>query len=292
MNTSVAGDPPPSPTLCPGCGLRLPATGLSWDPKLFASPECWQVYGEVAGCELAHPELVGRFHQLTVDTYGAQHSGGDGRGIRIAYSLVGLHLALDRGWSGLAVREAHQGMGRPQPSWPAFLRPAAVGTLTVLEVGLAGGPSRLRSLAMPRRSSAGRPPSGRTGHHATRKLRRWEFVSCGGWTSDEASRALPIADAANIMLCTRRARSFGVGPDGGISGQGRELTAQPFGPLRGDSGQTGPRGRGPVLRRLCTRGHRRGSHRERHPVLQPRMWIGGYHSRPLHRLKGSLEATE
>ncbi len=170
MNTSVAGDPPPSPTLCPGCGLRLPATGLSWDPKLFASPECWQVYGEVAGCELAHPELVGRFHQLTVDTYGAQHSGGDGRGIRIAYSLVGLHLALDRGWSGLAVREAHQGMGRPQPSWPAFLRPAAVGTLTVLEVGLAG--ARAGSVA---------------GHAAT--VQRWAAAVWADWAPRHAEVA-------------------------------------------------------------------------------------------------------
>jgi uncharacterized protein DUF5946 len=125
-------------TVCPGCGLRLPAGGLSWDPKLFASPECWQVHGEVEGFELAHAQLVARFHQLTVDAYGAQHSGGDGRGIRIAYSLVGLHLALDRGWSGVAVREAHQRMGRPQPSWPAFVRPSDVGSLTVLDVALAG----------------------------------------------------------------------------------------------------------------------------------------------------------
>jgi Family of unknown function (DUF5946) len=96
------------------------------------------VHGEVEGFELAHLDLVGRFHQLTVDAYGAQHSGGDGRGIRIAYSLVGLHLALDRGWSGVKVRTAHQGMGRPQPSWPAFLTPAAGAALTILAVAEAG----------------------------------------------------------------------------------------------------------------------------------------------------------
>jgi Family of unknown function (DUF5946) len=118
--------------------LRLPAGGLSWDPKLFASPECWQVHGEIEGFELAHLDLIGRFHQLTVDAYGAQHSGGDGRGIRIAYSLVGLHLALDCAWSGVQVRTAHQQMGRPQPSWPAFPRPAVGATLTVLAVAEAG----------------------------------------------------------------------------------------------------------------------------------------------------------
>lgn len=116
----------------------MAATGLSSDPKLFASAECLLVQGEVAGFELAHQTLLGTYHQLTVDAYGAQHCGSDGRGIRIAYSLVGLHLALDRGWSGLAVRRAHQEMGRPQPSWPAFARSADVGALTVLDVAEAG----------------------------------------------------------------------------------------------------------------------------------------------------------
>jgi len=96
-------------------GSAFPPAACSWDRKLFASPECWQVYGEVAGFELAHPELVGRFHQLTVDAYGAQHSGGDGRGIRIAYSLVGLHLALDR--------------GLPGPDHLASIEPDAFGTM-------------------------------------------------------------------------------------------------------------------------------------------------------------------
>lgn len=132
------GEADRSPTPCPGCGLRLPPSGLSWDRKLFASAECWQLHGEVVGFELAHAELARRFHQLTVDAYGAQHSGGDGRGIRIAYSLVGLYLALDRGWTGEAVRGAHQRMGRPQPHWPAFTRPAQVGLLTVLDVAEAG----------------------------------------------------------------------------------------------------------------------------------------------------------
>ena len=105
---------------------------------------------------------MGRFHQLTVDAYGAQHSGGDGRGIRIAYSLVGLHLALDRGWTGLEVRRAHQAMGRPQPSWPAFLRPTDVATLTVLDVALAG----VRADAV-------------AGHAAA--VERWAVAVWAGW---------------------------------------------------------------------------------------------------------------
>jgi Family of unknown function (DUF5946) len=90
---------------CPGCGLELPASGLPWNPRRHASPECWQLYGEVQGFELHHIELVRDYHQLAVDAYAAQHAwrevGGDVRPVPVAYALVGLHLALDRRVSGL-----------------------------------------------------------------------------------------------------------------------------------------------------------------------------------------------
>jgi hypothetical protein len=96
------------------------------------------LYGEVTGFELNHLQLL-PLHQVTVDTYGAQHAGQDGRSIRTAYALVGLHLALDRGLSGHQVRAAHQRMGKPQTGWPAFMRPSDLGRLTVLDVARAGG---------------------------------------------------------------------------------------------------------------------------------------------------------
>ena len=51
-------------TTCPDCGLQLPASGLPWDRRWNASPECWQLYGEVQGFALHHRELVRDFHQL------------------------------------------------------------------------------------------------------------------------------------------------------------------------------------------------------------------------------------
>jgi hypothetical protein len=129
-------------TTCPGCGLRLPASGLPWDPRRNASPECWQVYGEVQGFALNHLELARDLHQLTVDAYAAQHGprevGGDGPPISVAYALVGLHLALDRGVPGVEVRAAHQRMGRPDASWPRLQAPSSTGRLTVLDVATAG----------------------------------------------------------------------------------------------------------------------------------------------------------
>jgi Family of unknown function (DUF5946) len=124
-------------TICSGCGARLAKSDWILDRRLNASPECWQLYGDVTGYELSHPSL-GRLHQLMVDAYGAQHAGGDTAYVRVAYSLVGLHLALDRGMSGVNIREAHQRMGRPDSSWPPFPRPKKVGSLTIADVAEAG----------------------------------------------------------------------------------------------------------------------------------------------------------
>src|SRR5262245_12348828 len=124
-------------TKCSGCGVRLPANGWTIDPGIGASPECWQLLGDVQGFELEHPTLVGRCHQLTVDAYGAQHAV-DPRSIRTAYSLVGLHLALEVGLTGVQVRDAHQRMGRPDPTWPAFERPHGDAGMTVEDVAEAG----------------------------------------------------------------------------------------------------------------------------------------------------------
>lgn len=123
---------------CPGCGLRLPAGDWEPAPGLNGSGECWQVNAEVVGFEVAHLELVRRFHQLTVDAYGAQHAGGASSALRVAYSLVGLHLALDHGMPGHEVRGVHQHMGRRDPSWPALHPPDEPGGVTILDVAEAG----------------------------------------------------------------------------------------------------------------------------------------------------------
>jgi hypothetical protein len=85
-----------------------------------------------------HPTLAGRCHQLTVDAYGAQHSGPPTSRIYVVYSLVGLYLALERGWSGADVRALHQRMGHPDASWPPFRRPLVTAVLTIADVAVAG----------------------------------------------------------------------------------------------------------------------------------------------------------
>jgi len=124
--------------VCRGCGARFARTPWALDQDLRAAPECWRTWGELSGFALDHREVTDAVSQLAVDAYGAQHAGAPTPAIRVAYSLAGLHLALDRGVDGLSVRRAHQDLGRPQDWWPVFEPPATPAALTVLDVLAAG----------------------------------------------------------------------------------------------------------------------------------------------------------
>lgn len=115
----------------------MPRLDAPADHRVNASPECLQVCAAVSGFAFQHPPIL-RLHQLTVDTYGAQHGGGNSTPIRLAYSLVGLHLALEHLLPGDQVRAAHQRMGKPDSTWPAFTPPENVGPVTVLAVAEQG----------------------------------------------------------------------------------------------------------------------------------------------------------
>jgi Family of unknown function (DUF5946) len=122
---------------CRGCAARFPRTPWALDQDLRASPECWRAYGEAAMFAAGHQTVTGQVLQLTVDTYGAQHAGEPTPVIRVAYGLAGLYLALERGRDGLAVRAAHQRMGKPQDWWPTF-DAVPPGPVTVADVLTAG----------------------------------------------------------------------------------------------------------------------------------------------------------
>jgi len=80
---------PATETACPGCGLELAARpGAPSHPYIGASPECWALFGELLAREYQDPAYF-RVHQLTVDTYAAQHPGVPERR---SIQSVGLHL--------------------------------------------------------------------------------------------------------------------------------------------------------------------------------------------------------
>jgi len=116
----------------------LPGTADSEPAALHATPSCESVLHEVLGFEFQHPVML-RYHQLTVDAYGAQHAGGGAPRIRVAYSLAGLWLALEHGFSAEDVRSVHRRMGHPTAAWPEFIPPVPPQRwLTVLDVAEAG----------------------------------------------------------------------------------------------------------------------------------------------------------
>lgn len=65
-------------------------------------------------------------HQLCVDAYGAQHSGGSVRPITAVFALVGLYLAVERGFTGRQVQIAHMKLVKKagkRTDWPRLEPP-------------------------------------------------------------------------------------------------------------------------------------------------------------------------
>lgn len=105
---------------CPGCGVVLEATDWPMARRVNASPACWDRYTQVLSFELEHLTRLGRYHQLIVDAYGAQHAGAPSPPISAAFGLIGLYLSLEHDWSGTAVRAAHQFLAQRYSTWPSF----------------------------------------------------------------------------------------------------------------------------------------------------------------------------
>lgn len=125
---------------CPGCGARLPRSTWPVDRRRNASSACWERYTLVLAHEAEEIVRLGRLHQLTVDTYAAQHPGPSVPPIAIPFALIGLHLALDEGWSGAAVRAAHGWLAQRADAWPAFTPPSSFGPLTADRIAQATRP--------------------------------------------------------------------------------------------------------------------------------------------------------
>jgi hypothetical protein len=102
--------------------------------------EC--AYHELCCYTLAHggPEFI---HQHVVDAFGAQDAGEHDKPIRLAFSLVGLYLHVEKGLAGRQVQLAHTTLARRKRAWPAFPLPHDRGRITAADVLAApAGPGR------------------------------------------------------------------------------------------------------------------------------------------------------
>ncbi len=122
---------------CPGCGLHLPMSDAPADERFNASPECWQIYGELTGYTIAAAQAAhdtAFIHQHLVDAYAVQHVGEQVRPMTVAFGLIGLYLACEKGCSGKQVQHMHLLLSRRAKTWPVFTRPAHMEALTVQDV--------------------------------------------------------------------------------------------------------------------------------------------------------------
>ena len=73
-------------------------------------------------------------HQHVVDAFAAQRADGGTKPIKIAFSLAGLYLHVEQGYSGRQVQLAHMQLARRKRTWPTFVLPLHRGAMTVFEV--------------------------------------------------------------------------------------------------------------------------------------------------------------
>jgi hypothetical protein len=122
---------------CPGCGLTLPNLHLDPPDRTNASGECLQIYSDLQ-CYTVAKQDPGFIHQHAVDTYAAQHAGGQTRAITVAFGLIGLHLTLEKGYTGRQVQLAHMKIAKTKNDWPRLDPPRQRAVLTVMDVLHAG----------------------------------------------------------------------------------------------------------------------------------------------------------
>ena len=126
-----------SMTDCPGCGLQLPDQHLEPPERLNASGECLQVFSDLQ-CYTVTKQDPAFIHQHVVDAYEAQHAGGATRNITVAFGLIGLYLALEKGYTGRQVQMAHLSIAKTRKDWTRPGPPDQPAFLTVMDVLRAG----------------------------------------------------------------------------------------------------------------------------------------------------------
>ena len=101
-----------------------------------------QLYYELSFYTLAHtaPSFI---HQHIVDAFTAQTADENTKPISLIFSLAGLYLYLEKGFTGRQVQKFHLQMAKDKREWPTIVLPANRGTIDVSHVlAAAPGPGR------------------------------------------------------------------------------------------------------------------------------------------------------
>jgi len=101
------------------------------------------LFHELTFYTLAHPNQAYFIHQHAVDAWTAQTATEQTKPIGVAFSLAGLCLFLEKGYTGRQVQQAHMALSKNKSSIPAFTLPDNRGNTTIEDV-LAVEPGKRR----------------------------------------------------------------------------------------------------------------------------------------------------
>ena len=98
-----------------------------------------QAYNELTAWTLGlrDPEFV---HQHVVDAWALQHADENSKAITVPFTLLGMYLHLEKGFTGREVQRVHMKLAQPhgrgpgRKDWPKFPLPKQPATMTVLDV--------------------------------------------------------------------------------------------------------------------------------------------------------------
>jgi hypothetical protein len=95
--------------------------------------ELQEKFYELSYYTLAHPDPA-FIHQHIVDAFTAQTANENSKPIGVAFALIGLHLYLEKNYTGKQVQLAHMALARHKRDWPKFELPQSRGEITVADV--------------------------------------------------------------------------------------------------------------------------------------------------------------
>jgi len=100
-------------------------------------------FDELSFYTLGHPDPRYFIHQHAVDAFAAQTADKSTKPIRVIFSLIGLYLYLEKGYTGKQVQYAHMKLTQKKKSWTLLALPEYRGIITVSNVLKAEpGPAR------------------------------------------------------------------------------------------------------------------------------------------------------
>ena len=91
-------------------------------------------YNQLLFYTLSHPDPAFFIHQYAVDAFAAQNADANTKNITLVYAVAGLYLAVERGFRGKEVQNAHLIFSKDKSDMPRIILPENRGEITIKNV--------------------------------------------------------------------------------------------------------------------------------------------------------------